>query len=270
MRVIRASDAREYGFALGGVLASLLQPAPGQARALHRWYERDHFYAGCMTGPGFFAGRRFVSTPALEARRIASPALPTADAVSYLALYWMERDQQDAAERWAVDRVLGLQEQGRMATDVERTRLHASFHDHRWSALRDEDGVPPELALDHPFAGVVVVLSLRPEDVTTEARDAWLLAHELPATLPGSATALCLSLVPRPLPEDSPVWVPPSEEDRRRHLELHFLERDPREAWPGSFAGLEERFAAAGMGEVQLAAGFVPTVPGTDRFAEDR
>ena len=39
--------------------------------------ERDHFYAGCLSGPGFFAGRRFVATRALKARRYpeAAPAL---------------------------------------------------------------------------------------------------------------------------------------------------------------------------------------------------
>ena len=45
----------------GSLLLSLLDPKPGDATGFHRWYERDHFYSGCMLGPGFFAGRRLAA-----------------------------------------------------------------------------------------------------------------------------------------------------------------------------------------------------------------
>ena len=47
---------------LGTILFTLVEPHRGQAVAYNRWYERDHFYAGCMVGPWCFAGRRFVAT----------------------------------------------------------------------------------------------------------------------------------------------------------------------------------------------------------------
>ena len=35
---------------LGTILFSIAEPKPGFERAYNRWYERDHFFAGCMVG----------------------------------------------------------------------------------------------------------------------------------------------------------------------------------------------------------------------------
>ena len=48
--------------ALGGSLITLVEPRPGHEVEYNRWYERDHFYAGCMVGAHCFAGARFVAT----------------------------------------------------------------------------------------------------------------------------------------------------------------------------------------------------------------
>ena len=273
MRIVRAEDEAEYGVALGSILVSLLEPEPGQGVAFHRWYERDHFYAGCMVGPWFFAGRRFVATRDLKALRYPERSSTIADSAlgSYLALYWMHRDHHEAAERWAVDKVLWLGENGRMqgkGKTVHAT-VHASFYRYHWAACRDEDGVPPELGLDHPFAGAVMLMSDRPEGVSDEARDAWLLEEHLPALLPGSAAALCLSLNPLELPEDSPAYAPRPEGFERRSLQIYFLDEDPRACWETLFAQQGASFAKAGMGEVSFAAGFIPTIPGSDRYADE-
>ena len=37
---------------LGSMLFTLVEPHRGHEVAYNRWYERDHFYAGCMIGPG--------------------------------------------------------------------------------------------------------------------------------------------------------------------------------------------------------------------------
>ncbi|CAA0095898.1 Uncharacterised protein [Halioglobus japonicus] len=50
---------------LGHVLLTLLEPKAGFERKFHRWYERDHFYAGCMIGANFFSGRRWPPTHTL-------------------------------------------------------------------------------------------------------------------------------------------------------------------------------------------------------------
>ena len=49
---------------LGSMLFTLVEPHRGHEVAYNRWYERDHFYAGCMIGPYQFAGKRFVATAA--------------------------------------------------------------------------------------------------------------------------------------------------------------------------------------------------------------
>ncbi len=271
MRIIHVDDDPEYGVALGSILVSLLEPAPGQAREFNRWYERDHFYAGCMSGQTFFAGRRFVATRPLKDLRYpaSSNAVEDTSIGSFLALYWMERGHHREAEAWAVERVLWLGANGRMDGGGGRQAVHASFYAHRWAAMREDDGIPAEVALDHPFAGVVMVISERPEGVSAEARERWLLEEILPKALAGSDAALCLSLDPMQLPEESPAYVAPAPGSDRRGLELYFLDRDPSEGWGTLFAGLETAHADAGMGEIAFAAGFLPTLPGTDRYVDE-
>ena len=57
------------GVTLGGMLFTLVEPHKGHEVEYHRWYERDHFYSGCMEGPWLFSGRRWVSTRELKALR---------------------------------------------------------------------------------------------------------------------------------------------------------------------------------------------------------
>ena len=269
MRVIHASDPPEYGVGLGSVLVSLLEPAPGTAKAFNRWYERDHFYAGCMTGAHFFAGRRFVATRALKELRYpaASATVPDTSLGSFLALYWMEQGHHAETEDWAVERVLWLTENGRM--EPARSAVHASFYRHAFAVCRDADGIPPEVALEGAFPGVVLVLSERPEGVDAEARAAWLRDDYLPKLLPGSAAALCLHMTPLPLPEASPVYYEPPPGFERRSLEIYFLDEAPDACWKGLFSDMGAAHEAAGMGPLHLVAGFLPTVPGTDRYVDE-
>ena len=46
---------------VGAMLFTMVEPHQGHEVAYNRWYERDHFYAGCMIGAGNFAGRRWVA-----------------------------------------------------------------------------------------------------------------------------------------------------------------------------------------------------------------
>ena len=61
---------------LGTMLFTMVEPRKGHEVAYNRWYERDHFYAGCMIGPWQFAGQRWVATKDLKQRRF--PADSTA------------------------------------------------------------------------------------------------------------------------------------------------------------------------------------------------
>ena len=107
----------DYPVKVGSMLYTLVDPNKGHEVAYNRWYERDHFYAGCMIGPFLFAGSRWVATRALKDARwpgddetIASPP----DAGSYVAIYWVERGHHaDHFDVWARHQVRELYAQGR-------------------------------------------------------------------------------------------------------------------------------------------------------------
>ena len=254
---------------LGTVLVSLLDPVRGREVDFHRWYERDHFYAGCMIGPGFFAGRRWVATRALRDLRFpaTSPVVEDVSDGTYLALYWMLAGRHDEIVSFAVNQVNWLGQNDRM--DPVREQVHAGFYHYRWGVFRDRDGVPKELALDHPYQGCVMLMADRSEDVEQDAFDDWLRTEHLPGVLAGSPAAMCLGLAPEPLPDDAPSYVrrPPGLE--RRSLHLYFLECDPRDCWQDVFAPQQQAIAASGLGEVSFTAAFIPTIPGSDRYTDE-
>ena len=253
---------------LGSVLVSLLDPSPGQEAAFHRWYERDHFYAGVMIGAGFFAGRRFVATRELKDLRYPADTRILEDlrGGSYLTLYWLLAGHHAAIERWSTRQVQGLIKNDRMLPG--RRPVHAGFYRHLWSAFRDADGVPAELALDHPYAGVVLVMLDRAPE-RAAALERWLREEHLPRVLPGSPAALCLGLDPMPLSDEIPAYIPRPQGLERRTLLAVFLERDPRESWKELFGPLGRAVEATGLGRVSLAAPFIPTLPGSDRYTDE-
>ena len=260
--------AAERGALLGGALVSLLEPVRGQEVAFNRWYERDHFYAGVLAGPGFFSGRRFVATRALKALRYPerTPVVDDIREGSYLSLYWILKGQEDQAIDWAVARVNQLRALGRLRP--AQGQAQAGFYAYRGGAFRDADGVPAELALDHPFGGAVLLMVDRGDGVEAAELERFYREKRLPKLLAGSPAAMCLFLQPQPLPAGAPASVrrPPGIE--RRILLLYFLETDPHESW-SLFAAEGEAIAATGLGAVSYAAPFVPTVPGSDRYADE-
>ena len=249
---------------LCSVLVSLLDPTRGEEVEFHRWYERDHFYSGTLLGPWFFSGRRFVATRRHKDLRFpaSTPVIDEISKGSYLALYWIVAGKHDEAEAWAVEQVNQLIEEDRML--ASRLQAMAGFYHHRYTVRRDPDGVPPELALDHPFGGAVLVMIDRNEDVAADVFDAWCRETYLPERLSGSSAALCIGLEPVPLPDDAPSYVARPEGLDRRSLHLYFLEKDPEEEWSGLVARPEPE-----LGRVTYAAGFIPTSPGSDRYADE-
>ena len=131
------------------MLLTMVDPNRGFERAYNRWYERDHFYAGCMVGPYLFAGSRWVATRDLKDLRWPdgdeSVAKPT-DGGSYVSIYWVEKEHHDdhfvdfarPQVRWLYANSRGF---------PERTHVHTVLFDHIGSVYRDADPVPVELAL---------------------------------------------------------------------------------------------------------------------------
>ena len=259
--------ARAEPVKLGSMLFTLVEPHRGHEVAYNRWYERDHFYAGCMVGPYNFAGKRFVATADLKARRDPDPSeiTGTPGRGSYLGLYWVLDGYHDVWNRWAVDQVKALHKAGRMF--AERDHVHTLLYRYAWERARDEDGLPAELALDHPSLGLVAVFTDRPEDADAEVFATWQRDEHLASLLPGSPVRLVVAADPLPLLIDAPGDVPRSEADDRRQLTLWFLDTEPPEALDGVVAAHRAAVEARG-GRVVAVLGFVPTIPGTDTYTD--
>jgi hypothetical protein len=239
---------------LGSILFTLVEPHRGFELAYNRWYERDHFYAGVMVGPHTLAGQRWVATRADKARRV-----PPDMTGSYLGLYWIEAGHHDEWNRWGVDTVNRLHAEGRMF--AERDHVHTALYDFAWAHGRDPDGVPPELALDHRYRGLVAMLVAGP------AGD-WYRDELVPEVVPGLPVDQVLAFTPLPLLADAPGDVGRQDADAERLLLLWFLDADAAEAWGEGFAGHGDRLAASGRGTLTWAAPFRPTVPGTDIYTD--
>lgn len=253
---------------VGSALFTLVEPHRGLEAAYNRWYERDHFYAGCLIGPMWFAGRRWVATKALKDLRYpaATPFLPEPAAGSYLATYWLLAGHEADAIAWGSTQVHWLHANERMFG--ARDHVHTLMYAYRWSAWPEgvDDGVPAALALDHGYGGLVVLMVDRTEGTEPRQVSAWL-REALPGLMAGTPWSLTAALTPIPLPEGAPVSQPANEGQDRRMLLMAFTDGDPRECWD-TFAGLGEAIAAGGLATLSWAAPFVPTVPGTDTYTD--
>jgi hypothetical protein len=228
---------------VGSMLFTLVDPHRGAEQRYHRWYERDHFYSNCLSGPGLFAGRRFVATRDLKALRSGEREVwgQPIDAGSFLAVYWIESNRHDEWLDWSTARTEQLGEHGRLFD--ERDHVHTKLYLEAGRTYREPDPVPLELALDHPFAGLVAV---------AQTPDAQPPAPRGPVSIVSSWTAA-------PPRADGPALL-----DRGAlRMSLMFVDTDPAEAWDA----IEATTRAAG-GVAWLAA-FKPTIPGSDRYVDE-
>lgn len=255
-------DTREKPIRLGGCLFTLVEPHRGHEVAYNRWYERDHFYAGCMIGAGTLAGARFVATAADKARRFpAGSPLCGGDVRrgSYLALYWILAGRFGRWIRWGTDQVRWLHDHDRMFPHRDHVhtlmyRLAAEWH-------ADPDGVPAELALDHRYPHLVVCIGTLgvgrgPEDVIAR-----VAADRPPADQ-------VLAFRPVPLLDDAPSDVP-RDAAADRVLLLAFTHHDPAPVWDDRWRPFVAGLEAAGLCTAQFVGPFRATVPGTDRYADE-
>ncbi|GMU79605.1 MAG: hypothetical protein AMXMBFR46_23950 [Acidimicrobiia bacterium] len=253
---------RRYPIRLGSMLYTLVEPSRERAVEYNRWYEGDHFYESVL-GPGVLQGRRFVATRDHKALRYPDPNPITGEWArgSLLSVYWLL--DGEAYETWGASRARALHDAGRMFP--ERAHVHTQLYDLAWFAAGDDDGVTPELALDHPFAGMVTVIGECPDADARSRLGDWYRDERLPGYFERGQVALCLAFVPRPIRSDAPDDVPKLAAHSGRYLHLYFLEQEPSRSWPATFAGEGDAVATTGLGEAVFASGFVPTVPGTDR-----
>lgn len=263
---------------LGSALFTLVDPHKGHEVAYNRWYERDHFYAGCMNGPWFFAGRRWVCTRDLKDVRLGSPEPLFGDdrAGSYLSIYWTPEGRFRDMVDWSTRQVRGLHANGRMF--AERDHVHTLLYLYQGAVERDPDGVPPELALDHPFRSLGVLVVEPAEDGGTDGdggdggdagggNDRRTDRAARPVLPPDGPVALVLSFRGVPLPDDAPVEQPGTEGADRRELQLWFAQDEPG-TWWASVGDYADSLAESGEARVRWASPFIPTVPGTDLYTD--
>lgn len=256
--------------AVGEMLFTLVDPGRGHEVAYNRWYERDHFYAGCMIGPGWFAGRRWVAPRSLKDLRFpaSGPFAEPVEAGSYLALYWLHELDQEAANDWATTQVKQLYADGRGF--AERAHAHTAMYlpDSRVNA--HAGGVPLELALDHDYPGLAVV-AIEPSGGTARESLIDRLDSELVrGLLDGGAVDLVSSWRVKPWPSDHNVPMKRGSAGGTpdRILQLCFLEHDPVKCWD-EFHAYAAAVDQSGMGRVTFAAPFIPTVVGTDTYTDE-
>ena len=252
---------------LGTMLFTMVEPRKGHEVEYNRWYERDHFYGGCLAGPYLFAGRRWVATKDLKALRFPSesPITPAPEVGSYLAVYWVLEGTHDDWNRWSVDQVQMLHKSGRMFP--ERDHIHTVLYEFRFAAGREEDGVPVELALDHPYNGMIAVIGERDETVDMKDVDAWFRDEHFPATLPGTAIGQVADFNAMPLLDDAPPDVPRDPATARRFMQLWFVDDAPESVW-STVQETAKAFEGSGLGRIVFASPFKPTLPGTDKYTD--
>ncbi len=251
------------------MLLTVVEPRRGHEVAYNRWYERDHFYSGCMVGPYNFAGRRFVATADLKALRDPDPSAITGEPTrgSYVSVYWVLDGYFDTWNRWALRQVNALHAAGRMF--MERDHVHTLLYDFQWEYRRDPDGVPVELALDHPYRGFVPVFIDRAEGISNEEFWDWLRTEHLPALMPGTDADLVAAFTPIALEVDAPGDVPRrGGPGQPGPCCSWFLTAPPEAAWEPVIAEHRRRLEEAGKGTVVAALPFIPTIPGTDTYTD--
>ncbi len=253
---------------IGAGLFALHDPHRGFEKAFNRYYERDHMYGAAILAPWTIAGQRFVATKDLKAMRYPrenSPFGPVDDG-SYLTMYWIDEGKLATQQAWVSEQMKLLAEVGR--TFDERSVQTATAYDHLGSWERDVDGVPPFLALDHRYAGVVWAVLERTDDASVEDLAAWLAGDFLPARYADSPVAIGAMFSPRPKEPWWPAAAPEVPGVGERVFVAFFVETDVREAFDPWFATLGDDLAATGRARALLVAPFIPTIPGTDTYID--
>ncbi|MBY0399521.1 hypothetical protein K2X89_04450 [Myxococcota bacterium] len=255
---------------IGEMLLTLVDPRRGQEVAYNRWYERDHFYAGCMIGPWLFAGSRWVATRALKDLRISDGRGEVAnpvDAGSYVSIYWVLAGHEQEHWDWAGKQVHWLYSNGRGF--AERDHVHTVLFQYLATAYRDRDPVPVQLALEHGYPGIAMLATDRAPGVS-EADFLRFTAGSKAIQSPGSRIASLASFRPKQrdaITSSSPMNLGTGTGGPERVMQLAFLEGDPAQSF-GEVAAHARAIEGEGLGRVCFAAPFLRTVVGTDRYTD--
>ena len=263
-----ARGAGDYPVKVGSMLLTLVDPHKGFESAYNRWYERDHYIAGCLIGPYNFAGSRWVATREMKDLRWGTEAVASPlDAGSYVAIYWIEAGHHEDWDAWALKQVRSLYGGGRGFS--ERAHVHTVTFDYVDTAYRDEDPVPVELALDHHYDAIVGVwLDARDGDAAALQERLAPALHEL---MDGSGIEIASGWTPRPefrnSRDSAPMSLGSPGGQENRLCQLFFVDGDVRASLE-RFRRYTDRLDADGLADTLLVAPFLRTVVGTDTYVD--
>jgi hypothetical protein len=268
---LEAGGVDDYPMKVGSMLLTMVDPHKGFEKAYNRWYERDHFYAGCMVGPYLFAGSRWVATRELKDLRWPADdetvARPT-DRGSYVAIYWVEKGHHDdhfvdfarPQVRWLYGNNRGF---------PERSHVHTVLFDHLGAVYRDDDPVPVDLALDHAYDGIVTAwFDAREGDAA--GLHATLSKELLPDLLRGSNIEIASSWTPSAgenAERNEPMDLGSNAGGPERLCQLFFVKGDVRDS-VGALREYTTAIEDAGLADTHLVAPFFRTVVGTDTYTD--
>jgi hypothetical protein len=234
------------GVGVGTAIVSYIEPHAGVAREFNRWYERDHFPAAVLAGPGAYSGARFVATR--ECKHARAPGALFGDPArgSYLAIAWLLPGAQAGWDAWVPGQMASLVADDRMFRG--RDHLHTAVYEYRWEVAAD-GGPPGCLALDRGFAGVVAIAIAGNDDGTTKGWVRRLVGAEVPIVVGLRRERLLVSVLGEPEPHG---------------LLLAFVDGDVIDVWHRVVEPALEARA-----DVGFAGPFLATIPGTDTYTDD-
>ena len=261
----------DYPIKLGTLLFTMVEPEKGHEVEYNRWYEHDHFYSGCMVGAWQFAGDRFVATRRLKELRYPAETDMTPDPLtgSYLAIYWVLDGKHDEWNRWAVDQVNWLHENGRMFE--ERTHVHTLLYEKRWARSATDERLHHRARarprLPGPRRGRAAT-SRKGTPTTRSTPGSGHLPPGSDAARRGVPTS-CSSTTTLPLLDDRPADVRAPAAGPNRFLQLHFLDHDPEEGWADGYAKIGQAINDSGLATHVWTAPFIQTEFGTDKYTDE-
>jgi hypothetical protein len=258
---------------VGHALITLVSPRRGREREYNRWYEDDHFWAGGLYCPWVFAGRRWTATRDLAELRVGG-TIPVTDDIrdgSYLTTYWIAPGRLREATDWLASMNARLSAEGRIFTD--RDHVYTSFTDHAGTVYRDTHVPRDVFSLMDPAPGLVLGLVDAPSAEERADLERWLLDAYLPGFVsqegPTASAMVFRTNPPDPrLRPDVLAGLARVAGNGGRLTVLWFLDHDPSAQWAQTFQRVGDGIASGGCGELTLIAPFIPSVMGTDTYAD--
>ncbi len=259
---------------LGHLIVAMAEPHRATIVEYDRWFEAEHMYDAVLVGPGAFAANRFVAPRSLKELRTPRDGgvLGDIDTGSFVALYYLAPGTAEEHFAWSFPQNNWLGATGR--NNPDRTLVLTWLCDAVGAVVRDGHRVAPQIALDHPYPGLVMVWIERPDDVALDVLADVLVAQHVPAWLAAGGPVAQVQLwSPREFPDTHGVPTTPGSVVTnpavgRQLLALCFLDAPPSDRWSELVGGLGGLERATG-GRLRLAAPFMPTVRGAGSSLQD-